>query len=218
MICNKCNIDKELDKFQVYWHSTHQKSYRRKHCTDCLNANRVKRRKEQKLLKNDPDYIFKDNPNYRKCYRCHSYNELSQYYAKTGHKYSYCLDCRTKESREDASKYMVETMGGLHFYQTPNKYYNDLQKESVFNIMKALNWQFNEEKGIWFKPGLKDENNNWVKINKNASSKGKFRVTPEIVEKAISLRKKGKTKLDIAIELNCGETSVYKILLANNIK
>jgi hypothetical protein len=218
MICNKCKIDKEINNFQVYWHSTHQKSYTRKECTECLYTIRNKKRREKTLLKNDPSHIFKDNPNYKKCYRCSNYNELSSYLAKTGHRYSYCYDCRLKESRDDAEQELIDTMGGYNFYQKPNKYYNDLQKQGVFNIMKALNWQFNEEKGIWFKSGIKDENNNWVNLNKKIVSKTKFKPTPEIIEKAINLRKKGKTKLEIAIELNCGETSVYKILLAKNIK
>ena len=218
MICSKCKIDKELDCYQVYWHSKVNKHYRRKECTTCFYDQKNKRKKEKRLKMKDPDYIYKNNPDYKKCSRCSTWNKIEDFLAKTNHKYSYCHQCRIIEAREIYANKLVENMGGEKYYIQPNTYSNDLQKTAVFNIMKALNWKFNEEKGIWYKPGIKDKNNKWSNIKPTKPNKFIFIRTPEIVEKMVSMRKKGKTKFEIATAFNCGATTVYNILKQNNLK
>ena len=207
-------MDKELNNFQVYLHSIRKKHYTRKECTECM----YNQRKKKTSLMKDPDYIYKDNPNYKKCYRCTTWKVIESYLAKSGYKYSYCYECRSQENKEDLLKNKISSMGGERYYDQPNKYYNNLQKTAVFNIMKVLNWKFNEEKGIWYKPGIKDKNNKWVNVSKNNIKKQKFKSTTKIVEKIIFMRKKGEKIFNIALECNCGETTVGSILKKHNLR
>lgn len=55
MICNCCKIDKNINEYQTYWHSTQQKYRTRKECTKCYNH----KKNEKKKLRLNPNYIIK---------------------------------------------------------------------------------------------------------------------------------------------------------------
>lgn len=150
MICTICNKDLPESAFQTYYHSTQQVYRTRKQCTSCFN----KKKNEAKKLKKRTE-----------CLTCGEFklrNEFPNYKALTTNdrRKRICKKCTARESylkRKDRIQNNFEEK----VYSTPNRYSSDFQKEAVFDILKAINWQFNEETGTWFKPGLKDENKNW---------------------------------------------------------
>lgn len=58
MICNICNIDKPVDSFYTYYHSTQQKMRTRKMCKNCYNN----KKKNRKVSNFEPEPINKEIP------------------------------------------------------------------------------------------------------------------------------------------------------------
>jgi hypothetical protein len=209
MICSKCQLDKDEKEYQTYWHSLHQKHYRRRECSKCFYSQR-KERKQARIAAMHPDTLYKDNPNYRKCKKCGEWNTADKYMTKSlKHKYANCPTCRLILTRLENVKIMEQSFGGAAIKTKPNEYYNDIQKNAVFNIMKAFNWTYNEN-GVWSKEGIKDKDNNWCKLNTKRKTSRK--VTEEDIERMIRLRRQGRTYLDISIDTKFSDTTVFDVL------
>lgn len=245
--CTVCNIEKELDKFQTYWHSTQQKHRTRGHCTECYyklkRERRVLKREEAKLIQVSikqeiiqpvqPELqpaILENNPNYKKCRTCQEYVHVDNYYHhKSRAKTSY-LDCKTCIHKVENQKYKIirenrriENGGSSKHFQKPNKWVDDLQRESTFNILKAIGWNFNEDKGIWWKEGIKNQDGIFINVkSKGAINKRYlFGEYPESIrtEKQkdmfndmLQLRLNGDTYETIANKLGISDSTVYKWL------
>jgi hypothetical protein len=208
--CNKCNIEKENDKFQTYWHSTHQKHHTRKQCTECFYNQRNERkrlkRKESKLIELptpieiiqpvvtelEPEVSIDYSSNYKKCNTCHEVKPVEQFYfqsRKSGQRFNRCAECEIEKDRLYREKERKEQGGAIRVYSKPNTYNDEYQKDATFKIMKAYGWIFNENNGIWWKPGIKDENG--IFFNLKPTSKRKNNITKEQVQQMIEYRKKG---------------------------
>ena len=152
MICNYCKIDKPETEYSTYWHSTQQKMRTRKECNVCFNGK--KREKKKGLI-----YIIPQQKEIRiiQCTGCKKNKPESEYTFKPSPRtVTRCDECRSKsnsyeQNKKERLKEIEETGGGLDFYKEPNTYTNDIQKNSVFNLMQSMGWTFNESNGIWWK-------------------------------------------------------------------
>ncbi len=75
----------------------------------------------------------------------------------------------------------------------PNTYANDQQRNEVFDFLKLIGWNFNEEKGIWYKDGIKNKEGKFT----NFVEKPKKFVMPIKRPDGYIHKNKGKTKLTI---------------------
>ena len=114
-----------------------------------------------------------DNPNYKKCRTCNIWKEKIYYYTSTGNGHTTFLDCKEclqlkerEKARVERLEYLAENGGSSRVISKCNQYVDEYQKQATFNILIALGWTFNEEKGVWWKAGIKDENKNWTNLKK----------------------------------------------------
>jgi hypothetical protein len=153
--CTKCNITKEDKEFQTYFHSTQQVTRTRKVCTECFNEQK-KQYKLKVKIELDPDKYYSSQPDYKKCNECLHWKTLDQFYKMRDGKSPKCSVCMTKLASEKRKK-KVEEEGGLkRVSETPNVYYGDIQKEQTFQFLELMGYIYNEQYGIWEKPGYKE--------------------------------------------------------------
>jgi hypothetical protein len=222
IICNVCQIEKEDKNFQTYWHSTQQKTRVRKQCTECLYKIRLKRK--------NPDKLYKDNPNYKKCTKCETWKPLEEYYRKNGDNiFSRCKECEKEKERTERRKYRIkvleENCGSEKVNLKPNHYADEYQRNCTFSLLEALGYIYNEEFGVWEKPGWKEviegkivfpkiltrNKTEYSNENYDGNKAGNW-VTEEMYYKIFELRAKGYTYQRIGYELNIGITTVCKYL------
>lgn len=203
--CNVCNVEKEDKFFQTYWHSTQQKMRTRKQCTECLYQIRLKRK--------NPDKFYENNPNYNKCNTCNEWKTNDNYYHfKNKPVHNTCKDCSRIKERAKRQEELQENCGSGFVFAEPNKYPDEYQKACVFDNMKLLGYLFDEETGIWVKPGVKEIIDGKIVFFKLKGKK--FRnskhLSNDTKQKIKELKNKGWATDRIAIHLNISDTTVYK--------
>jgi ribosomal protein L13 len=204
--CSKCNIEKEKDKFQTYWHSTQQKHHTRKECTECF----YKQRNERKRLKRLEDKLnkvsipteiiqpevpeleidYSNNPEYKQCIGCKEYKLKNNFY-KDGResRFNRCKACIKIKDNKEREQELIENGGSLQISPTPNTYKDKYQKELVFQFLPLCGWKFNEDKGIWWKPGIKNEDGTFVNIK--PYKKKISNITKEQVQQMLQYKRRG---------------------------
>jgi hypothetical protein len=238
--CTKCKVEKELDQFQKYWHSTQQKERIRGECTECLYKQRNERKrlkqKETELiqvsirteiiqpvvpeLEIEVSIDYSDNPDYKQCIKCKEYKTKDKFY-KDGRdsRFNRCKICIKKKDDADREKELIENGGSLLISPKPNTYKDKYQKELVFQFLPLCGWIFNEEKQIWWKPGLKDENGKFFNLKPkkrktpprlNIKRKPKYN-NEEIIEMK-RLKDNGESLKSIADKFNCTLPTIYKYI------
>lgn len=240
-ICSKCKVEKQLDKFQKYWHSTQQVERTRAECTECFYKLRNERRRIKRLNTNleqvptpieivqpvvtesQPD-PFQNNPDYKKCNTCFEYRELDEFYyqnRKKNQRFGKCKVCQRNEDKKKAHQKVLDNSGSDRYYTKPNKYIDEHQRKGVFDVMLALGWTFNEEKGIWYKDGIKTSDGVFIKIpqpkpfSPNAPDYLKTKEKRELYHRAVELRKKNMSLLSISNKLGISHTTVFRWLKTN---
>ncbi len=233
MICNCCSIDKEEKYFQTYWHSSQNKYRTRKECTECL----YKKRKESKLKRlstpteivqpqvqeSQPDPIpdiiieqedtrtdFSTEDLYL-CKVCMEEKSLYEFYNRFGRPIeSVCKSCELEKNKQIRQEYLKENCGSEFVWAEVNKYTDEYQKECTFNLLKLLGYLYDEETGIWTKPGWKEIKDGQPHFPNVTSKKGKKRLTKEDKENIKRLYEKGYSVDDISIEMRISDTSIYR--------
>jgi hypothetical protein len=218
--CNVCQIEKEDSDFQTYWHSTQQKTRVRKQCTECFYQIRLKRK--------NPDKLYKDNPDYKKCTKCEEWKPLDEYYRKNGDKiFSRCKECERVKERSDRQKYrqieLEENCGSDKVNMKPNNYADKYQRNCTFTLLDRLGYIYNKEFGVWEKPGWKEviegkivfpqiilKKKQQSAFYKQNVKKPDNMVTAEMYDKIFELRAKGYTYQKIGLELDISVTTVFK--------
>jgi hypothetical protein len=208
--CNVCDKEKENNQFQTYWHSTQNKMRTRKQCTECLYIIRLK--------KKNPDKYYLNNPNYKKCNTCTEWKELSQYYLKNGKPYlNRCKECEKILERGKRQIEIQENCGGGKVPTKPNNYQNDIQKQCTFELMQVLGYLYNEEFGIWTKPGFKEIKNGKAYFPTITLAKRR-RTSTILTEENIKLieeyTNRGLNARQIAMKMGISSTTIYKFLNA----
>ena len=232
MLCNICLIDKPEDKFQKYFHSTQNKWRIRKQCTECYynRKNEKKRRMVNEPiivqpdvpelqpdvpeLQPDPIIDYSTNPDYHLCKECNEYLPiLTSFYIRADRKVNSntCKACIVEKERIERLQHRQESGGSEFVFAEPNRYPDEFQKECTFNFMKIMGYLYDEETGIWTKPGwkeIKDGQPYFPKIT-GKRRRGK-RLTKEDKEKVAMLYNNGKSVTDIAIEMGISDTTIYR--------
>lgn len=220
--CNKCEELKEDNQFATYYHSTQKKMRTRKICRGCISIQKSAYRKmvkERKIiqpvqpeLQPEPIIDYSLDPNYKQCIKCKEYRTRDKYYKfGTDSRFNTCKICIKKKDDADRELELIENGGSLKISPTPNTYKDKYQKEMVFEFLPMIGWIFNEENGIWYKPGFKDENGNFLTIHKKTKREIK-RLTQKEITSIYSLRSKGYKAKYISEVLDINKITVYSIL------
>lgn len=205
--CNVCQIEKEENNFQKYWHSTQQKMRIRKQCTECLYRIRLKRK--------NPDKYFQDNPNYHKCITCSQWKIIeTEFYHRNGKPYlNRCKVCELNIERTKRKEYLLENCGSDRVPPKPNEYTDEYQKACTFELLETLGYLYDTTTGIWIKPGYKEiKNGKPFFPTVKGIPKQRNKIAPTKFEKIVILREQGYSYEKIAEELNISDTSVYKYM------
>jgi hypothetical protein len=232
--CTKCQIEKEDNEFATYWHSRQQKMRIRKICRGCISIQQKEykkiyreRKKVQPVVQELQPEVLEvieviDTSIEKKCNTCEKVKPLEQYYKSAkcvGGKSNRCIECQIKKDRDERLEELIENGGSLRRYEEPNRYYDEFQKEATFNLLYAMGWSFNEDKGIWWKEGIKTEDGVFLNINepkvKSYSDRHKKRnsvINKELQQKIYQLHLDGYLKIEIANMLNVSKISVYKYI------
>jgi len=211
MRCSKCGVEKDETNYQKYFHSTQNKWRVRKECTECLYNTRLKRK--------NPDLFYSKDPNYKKCSVCNEWKTQDQYYyhsKKTGIKFADCIVCHRQKDRDGRQEYLRNNGGADKILTTPNTYMDEYQKEQTFWVMELLGYTYNEESGIWTKPGVKelvDGDIIFPKVKKHKKI-GRYdvKITYQMVEEFVRLKEKGWNSERIGIKFGVSDTTVFKYL------
>jgi len=218
MICNCCSIDKEDKNFQTYWHSSQNKFRTRKECTECL----YKKRKESKLNRiSTPTEIVQPvvpesqpepiNLNLYECKICMEDKTLNEFYLSKGKPVELvCKVCELERNRATRQEYLKENCGSEFVCAEVNKYADEYQKECTFNLLKQLGYLYDEETGIWTKPGWKEIKDGQPHFPNIIFKRGRKRITQEDKDNMKRLYAQGYSVDDISIEMRISDTSVYR--------
>lgn len=209
MTCTKCGVEKEETNYQKYFHSTQNKWRVRKECTECLYKTRLKRK--------NPDLYYKEKPDYKKCKSCAEWKHIDDYYFHsrvTGVKFNICMVCQREKDKQDRELEMELNGGSERVISKPNQYVDKHQKKQTFMVMGILGYTYNEETGIWTKPGMKEVIDGKVVFPKIKKQKklGTYdtRVTYEVLQKIIEYKEMGWNYERIGNRLDISDTTVYK--------
>jgi hypothetical protein len=219
-ICSKCKVEKELDQYENYWHSTQQKTRTRGYCKVCMEkqkkAYRLKRNGIEYIPTYQPDYI-KYPDLYKKCIKCLEYLLIDSnfyVYKKNNWIASTCKQCQKRIDKENYQR----TIGTSNLYpMRPNEYHDEEQRLATFGIMERMGFTFNKDKGIWWKDGFRTEDG--IFMNVTGTKRKKHDTTNRhltykqkmlLIERAIAYRRVGRSMLHIAEILGIAETTVTR--------
>jgi hypothetical protein len=210
-ICTKCEIEKELDQYQKYFHSSQQKWRVRGECTDCLYKTRLKRK--------NPNLYYQNHPDYKKCKSCTEWKLVDDFHYHsrvTGVRFNICKICQREQDKIKYDQEIEENGGSSKIPRKPNEYKDKYQKEQTFMVMEVLGYTYYEDKGIWLKPGTKELVDGKIVFPKIAKNRmiGKYntKIDQNRLDRMKELRDKGLSYNKIADILDVSDTSVFKHL------
>jgi hypothetical protein len=181
--CSKCKVEKELNQFDKYFHSTQQKERVRGYCKSCFKDQKRKYKESirMKIIMSpevpeleievlEPQPVEQINPlsldtNYKQCRTCQEYVHKDNYYIykSRGQSYGEFLDCKKcinkKESvkRKKERQEVKETSGGSARINTEvGVFADEYQREQTYMVMKVLGYTYSDECGHFLKPGVKE--------------------------------------------------------------
>ncbi len=185
--CSKCDELKPSTEYYTYFHKPQGKWRTRNICNPCMVEQ--KRKYKESINKTiivqpvvpeleiEPIIDYSTNPDYKQCRTCEEYKVTDEFYyskstsSKKYFRHSTCKECcRLKENtkrREERQEELEEQGGSERIMAYPNEYVDEYQKKFTFKLLDSFGWIFHEEKEVWYKPGIKDENGIWAKIKDN---------------------------------------------------
>jgi transposase len=231
-VCSKCKVEKELDKYETYYHSTQKKTWTRGYCKACMN----KQKKAYKLKKIGIEYIPTYEPElpehikhpelYKRCCKCKEYKlKETEFYKSKTKPFGACRTCVRVKDKELHRQQMENKGGSDKILLKPNMYFDDIQKSQTFEFLALLGYLYDKATGIWYKPGIKEIVDNkpvFLKIKKNSRKyipSPKRDITPlnkEQVESINSLYEKGYNCNQISIQLGVAYSKVNSVLYRSN--
>lgn len=242
MVCTKCKVDRPDVDFYKY------KGKNRSRCKICIKTatvmrerikfNRTPRNFKDKsrivlsiqnditppqIVSNCEIDIYKDNPDYKKCFECDKYKPLTDFYKnnKSLYYHTRCKRCHIDFTNKKQSEYYqkkFETCGGSErVIPKPNKYVDRWQEEQTKWVLELMGW--NKEGDVWVKEGIKKVVAGkivWDKIptkEKIFKIKSKVELTGDDINKIKELRSSGLLIREIAVLYKCSKTTIRRILL-----
>jgi len=193
--CSKCKVEKELNQFDKYFHSTQQKERIRGYCKSCFRDQKRKHRESirmKKIIQPEVPELeievvnpLSTNPDYKLCRTCQEYIHLDDYYHHGESKKTTYLDCRKccnkKESdkrKQEREEWRENTGGSDRIANNVGVFLDDYQKDQCYMVMEVLGYTYSEECGHFLKPGVKEYVDGKLKFYK--VNKEKFRVGQKI--------------------------------------
>lgn len=216
-ICTKCNIEKPIDQYDTYWHSTQNKTRTRRYCKVCYKKQKDEY-KLKKILEQNPQLIYQNNPDYSQCKQCREWKHKDEFYLVRGKiNHHLCKQCTTNKERAERQIYLKENCGSDFIHRDVNTYTDEYQKACVFNFMEYLGYLYDDSTGIWTKPGVKEIIDGEIvflglKKQPKKQRKKSTPVTTKIIKEVLQLKKNNVKMIDIINQVGISENSVYKIL------
>jgi hypothetical protein len=218
VVCNKCNIEKPIDQFFVETKKDTGKQYRKKYCNDCFRQqardwkekNRISKTKQKQIEQEKIKQEELRLKNLKVCSKCSEAKGPECYYA---YRKSICKECiKTFEKKKyyDAEEVKKENGGTLRCPPKPGVYLDDYQRFYTKEILTAIGWLYNEEKNIFYKPGLKDKDGNW-EIKFDSERRG------DIKRQYVKIRNKMTVDKLPYITVKGGEKKGYNETIINKI-
>lgn len=222
-ICTKCGIDKPIEEYETYWHSTQNKTRTRRYCRDCCKEQRrlyresIRNKKITQPVSPEPPTIhYSTLPDYYNCIDCNNWKHISDFYQRKDKKplNKKCKDCQRECDRMKAEQKRIDNGGSLMVPFKPNVYFDKYQKENTFELMGLMGYLYDEETGIWWKPGVKeivDGKPVFLKISKQLHGRPR-KITREVINQMIEMRNKKWTFAKIGIKLDLSESTIQKYI------
>ena len=176
--CTKCNIEKPIDQYETYFHSSQNKTRTRGYCISCFKEQkRIYREsiKNKKIIQPVEDltptieYIETPSPsNLKKCTGCKEWKPTTEYYKskagrKTGEPTARCKTCHMEMYQKRMKKKMEDNGGHIVVPVRPGVYKDEMQRENTYTIMQVMGWELNDN-GVWSKDGIKTAEKKWPKL------------------------------------------------------
>jgi hypothetical protein len=188
MICNKCQIDKELNQYYTYFHSTQNKFRTRKLCKSCFNHQKLIYResiKNKKIIEPDhlkidltpipqPSYIPTPEPlvktdilidmDTKVCFTCKVEKPITDFYIhkKTNRAFTRCKQCELKIDKDRYEQQLEDNGGSERTKSKPGQWSDRFQQENVEGFLKVLGWEHNGKH--WWKEGVRGDDGVWEKM------------------------------------------------------
>jgi hypothetical protein len=136
-------------------------------------------------------------PERKICKKCGIEQDVKNFYLKKNKKgvkspCTYCKLCYKEKNKQYVMENSNTDPWGL-ILQKPGKFKDQIEKNQTFEFLNSIGWQFNEEKNIWFKPGLKNEDGIWMTethLSKEKHTRGE-KISKEI-KKSIQFKSRKK--------------------------
>lgn len=148
------------------------------------------------------------------------YKPLDKFYLnKNGNHIKRCKECHVVMNRAKVIENRKEN-GDNVYYSEPGKYYSTEQRDSVFKIMEALGWIYDEPTGIWNKSGIKQDGIfiNFTPLNKpkkKPSLGGGRKIKSGVwnnMNKIVKMIEDGYTYNDVADTFCCSHTLIRLVV------
>jgi hypothetical protein len=110
-----------------------------------------------------------DPTTHKICRECKELKTLNEYGRPTKYPKKTKPLCKKCERIRENKKYRqkVDDKGGSDKCPPkPNRYADHWQREQTFEFLQLLGWQFNQDKGIWWKEGVKTPEGLFINIKK----------------------------------------------------
>lgn len=222
--CNKCQIDKEVDQYATYFHSTQNKLRTRKICKICFNLQKKQYREtiiKEKIIQQDPLYVYSRpiltptpeplvNPEVfidmdvdtKQCFTCKVDKPITDFYIhkRTGRGFTSCKICELEKDGKKYEQYIQDNGGSDRVRLRPGQWVDEYQRENVEGFLKVLGWKHNGNH--WYKEGVRSgEDGVWERMRGN--TKYRKPMTKQLTPITDMLR----TKIEDIIKLReAGET------------
>lgn len=232
-ICAKCNVDQPDSNYYSYYHSVQQKLRTRNICNPCMYKQkkeykqRIRHEKQQLTQVPEPVKIIQPEAlksilDTKMCSSCLLDKPVNEFYlSRAGNPVKMCKECYVEYHVEKSRQKKEDNGGSEHYYKTPNKWTSDIQRRQVFMVMEVCGWVFDESKGIWNKPGLK-EDGVFINIIPTVKKEKKKPLVPHgrkiksgvwnNVDKIVKLIEEGYNYKDVADVFDCSHTTIRSVV------
>jgi hypothetical protein len=169
------------------------------------------------MQRKNPDKFYENKPNYQKCNSCSKWKQMEEYYfqdKKNGVRFKRCAECQRDADRAERELKLSQTCGSERVKVKPNTWTDIYQKECTFNFLQLLGYIYNEEAGVWLKPGYKELINGKIvfpTLGKTIRKVG-HKVTTNDILTMEKLHNEGWSYEEIAEELQMSDTTVWKYM------
>jgi hypothetical protein len=159
----------------------------------------------------DPEILYKDNPNYRKCNTCSTWKPTEEYYQFRSKIWNKCSECEREKDRKDALQKLIDNGGSNRVKHNPNEYSDEYQRKNTFEFMQLLGYLYNEENGIWYKEPWKTKDGKFPMMKTKQRVYNNTRIPKDVIEKVLEYRSQNYSIGKISEKVSISETSVWKI-------